>query len=93
MPRRTAAQALPGLGLTLLYRVAPPNGGLVFALEEEALEVDRINRALSKSRTWGEFRARMLRAEYSRVIRASFDRMGLRRPKASDAFDAEQVAG
>jgi hypothetical protein len=33
------------------------------------------------------------RTEYSKVIRASFDEMGHRRPKSSHPFDGEQVAG
>jgi hypothetical protein len=35
----------------------------------------------------------MPRAEYSQVMRASFDDQGRRRPKATDPFTAEQISG
>jgi hypothetical protein len=35
----------------------------------------------------------MPRAEYSRVVRSSFDAIEERRPKSGHAFSAEQVAG
>jgi hypothetical protein len=77
--------------LTLLYCIHP-NGGLVFALKQDAEEVDRINRALTGSRTWGQFRSRMPRAEYLSIVRG-FDENGEQRPRSGDPFSAEEVGG
>ena len=76
---------------TLLYRVA--NGGLVFAPKDQALHVAGVHRALKQARTWGEFRSMIPKSEYSKVIRASFDNMCERRPKSTEKFSAESVAG
>jgi hypothetical protein len=83
----------PPSRVTLLYRVVPHNGGLVFAPDYVALYVADLHRALDKARTWGEFRSMMPRAEYSRVMRSCFDEEGERRPKSTDPFSAEEVAG
>jgi len=77
---------------TLLYRIAPHNGGLVFAPKDLALHVARIYRALEKARTWGQFRKMMPRSEYSSLIR-EFDENGEPRPKSTDPFDSDQIAG
>src|SRR5688572_30351785 len=77
---------------TLLYRVSPYNGGVVFAPAARAELVARINRALKKSRTWSEFRRSMPRAEYSRVMRV-YDENGEPRPRGSDQFSSESVPG
>jgi hypothetical protein len=78
---------------TLFWRIVAHNGGLVFAPEELALGNANLHRALSRARTWGEFRMMVPRAEYSAIVQRSFDNCGERRPRSSDRFSAEQVAG
>jgi hypothetical protein len=77
----------------LVYRVTPYNGGLVFAPKDVAVAVDKLHRALKHARTWGEFRNMLPGDEYSRIVRASFDHLGERRPKSTDTFSPDQVAG
>ena len=71
----------------------PHNNGLVFATQARARFVAQLHNALEKARTWGEFRSLIPRAEYSCVIRGSFDDLDERRPRSHDSFSAEQVAG
>ena len=78
---------------TVFYRTVPHYGCLVFAPKEVALRVAGLHRALAKARTWGQFRAMVSPADYSEVVRASFDDMYERRPTSTDKFSAEQVAG
>jgi hypothetical protein len=77
----------------LLYRVVDHNGGVVFATRNRARIVARIHQAISRSRTWGQFRAAIPREEYSRVIRNTFDARGEARPRSTDAFIAEVLPG
>jgi hypothetical protein len=77
----------------LLYRVVPHNGGVVFAAEDRAKSIARIHRAIETSTTWSQFRAAIPPGEYSAVMRSSFDAIDETRPKASDPFDPEQIAG
>jgi len=76
----------------LFYRLVPHNNGLVFAEKDRALFIARIHNALNNARTWGEFRSLMPRSEYSQIIRA-YDEQGEPRPKSTDSFNAEGVAG
>lgn len=76
-----------------LYRIAPHNGGLVFAPKDVALTVANLHRALKKGRTWAEFRNMVSRVEYSRILRCSFDQLGERRPRSTDLFSPDDVAG
>ena len=80
-------------GRKLLYRVVPHNGGVVFAEPERAEFVASLHRAIEKSRTWGQFRKAVPAAEYSDIVRRSFDDMGEPRPRSSDPFHGEQIAG
>jgi hypothetical protein len=77
---------------TIVYRVVHHNGSLVFAYESDAERVARIHEALNTARTWGEFRAKMPSADYSEVVQR-FDEDGERRPRASDPFKPDSVAG
>jgi hypothetical protein len=65
----------------------------VFAPKDVALAVAGVHRALRKARTWGEFRKMVSRAEYSRVLHVSFDQFDDGRPKSTDAFSPDDVAG
>lgn len=64
----------------------------MFASPERAGLVDRINRALRKSKTWEQFRKAMPRTAYSEVIQL-FDQNCEPRPRGSDKFSAESVPG
>jgi hypothetical protein len=77
----------------LLYRIVPHNDGVVFAEPARAKFVASLHRAIRKSRTWGQFRKAVPAAEYSRIVRSSFDDQGEPRPRSSDRFDGEQIAG
>ena len=69
------------------------NGGLVFATPERALEVDGLHRALSESRTWGEFQAAMPPDEYERIAAELFDDFDKERPAAQERFSSDVVPG
>lgn len=73
--------------------VAIANDGLVFAAPGRACEVARIDRALSESRTWGEFRAAMDPAEYERVVSLMFEYEDGERPAPETPFRAEEIPG
>mgnify|MGYP000597806571 CR=1 FL=1 len=77
----------------LLYRIAPHNGGVVFAEEGRALEIARLHNALRIASTWGEFKTLIPAKEYSAIVRRSFDDLGERRPRSTDGFNAEQICG
>lgn len=76
----------------LFFRIAPHNGGVVFAAPERAKYVARIHSAINNSTTWGEFRAAMPREEYSDIVRW-YDEEGEPRPKSEDPFSGEAVPG
>lgn len=78
---------------TLMYRVVPHNGGVVFAERKRALLIARIHAAINSSKTWAEFRSLMPRDAYSDVIRASFDDNDEPRPRSTDEFSGEYVSG
>jgi hypothetical protein len=79
--------------MRLLYNIHPANLGLVFAEPERAHFISRIHRAICDSATWREFRLRMPRDEYSRVMREWFDEQGEPRPRGADEFELEMVPG
>ena len=76
----------------LLYRVAE-NEGLVFAPADRARLISQIHEAINNSRTWEQFRKSIPRKAYSEIIHDSFDDAGEPRPKGSDRFEGEMVAG
>ena len=76
----------------LLYRVAPPNGGLVFAREDRARQVAWVHEAIKTSKTWTEFRRAIPRTEYLRVLH-SIDQQGSTRPMGRDEFTGELLPG
>jgi hypothetical protein len=84
-----------GRGRRVLYRQGP-NGGLVFALAEDAERVSRIHTALANARTWGEFRRLMpsadLRDVWAVVERQCAD-YGVGTPSDADSFSAEMIPG
>ena len=77
---------------TLVYRISPLNGGVVFAYESDAERIAQVHHALKTARTWADFRARMPAAEYSRVVQG-FDNAQVRRPKSNAAFSPDDVSG
>lgn len=77
----------------LLYRVAPHNGGVVFALHNNAKFVARIHEAIRSSNSWKEFRSTMPRKEYVKILKTVFDDADEPRPKGSDSFDGECIPG
>lgn len=76
----------------LVCRVVPHNGGVVFATPERAEMIARLHDAIASSATWGEFRRAVPPAEYSKIVRG-FDDAGEPRPRGTDSFDAEEIAG
>lgn len=64
------AEARSKLAGALYFRLAGP--ALVFAPPEVAEENDRIYRAITESKTWGEFRRRMPPKEYAELTADSF---------------------
>ena len=76
----------------LLYRVAPHNGGVVFAKPDRANFIAKIHAAIDSAQTWGQFRFAMPRKEYSNIVRA-FDDEGEPRPKSTDPFSGECLPG
>ena len=76
----------------LVCRVVPHNGGAVFATPERAKFIARLHDAIESSATWGEFRKAVPRAEYSKIVRG-FDNAGEPRPKSTEPFEGEQIAG
>jgi len=76
----------------LVCRVVPHNTTVVFATPERAKFVARLHDAIESSRTWGEFRKAVPPAEYSKIVRG-FDDADEPRPKSTDPFDGEQIAG
>lgn len=77
----------------LLFRIAPHNGGAVFALEKRAIYVAAVHSAIKNSKTWGDFRSAMPIKDYSEIVRVAFDDVGERRPKNSDEFSSDSVPG
>jgi hypothetical protein len=77
----------------LLYRISPYNNGLVLSRPDRARYIARIHHALGTAKTWGEFRKLMPPKAYSYVLQWSFDEQFEPRPKSTDPFSAEQVAG
>jgi len=76
----------------LVYRASPYNGGVVFAKEQRAKLVHQVNLAIASSKTWGEFKMAMPRAEYLAIV-ATYDEDGQPRPRSSAPFDPEQLPG
>jgi len=74
----------------LVYRAVE---SAVFAPKSLAEKIDRINRALDKSKTWGGFRRRMPPAEYEDLMREQFDEANEERPDASEWFDSNSIHG
>lgn len=60
--------AMPPFSTDLVYRTHP-NGGLVIVPREIAVHSDRIHRALTNARTWGEFRILLPPGEWEAVVR------------------------
>lgn len=77
---------------TLLYRIHPWNGGVVFANEGRAQFIALIHKALSSARTWDEFKRLMPSQEYQ-MIRRVFDEQCEPRPRLDEEFLAEYVSG
>src|SRR6266516_6039676 len=71
--------------MRLFYRVVPHNGGIVFATPRRAEYIARIHHAISRSRTWAEFRKAMPKTEYSRIMQI-FDFNGEARPRSTNRF-------
>jgi len=53
---------------TLLVREGASWGSLVYSTPSKAKEIHRINKAISKSKTWEEFKRRMPRDEYLELL-------------------------
>jgi len=77
---------------------------LVFTSLERALEIDRLHRAISDSKTWGEFRTKIGSAEYARLFEDQFYRPqpdddpedineDVLEPKDGDPFTSDAVPG
>lgn len=77
-------------GMKLVYKIII-TGELVFARPERIKYIARIIDAVDHSSTWAEFRHRMPRDEYSRVMLLSFDDQDKPRPKGSDRFDSDVI--
>lgn len=77
-------------GMKLVYKIIITDE-LVFARPERIKYIARIIDAVDHSSTWAEFRHRMPRDEYSRVMLLSFDDQDKPRPKGSDRFDDEVI--
>ena len=72
----------------LLYRIAPHNGGAVFAEEGRAMHIVQINRALKSSKTWGEFKRSMPSDEYQRIVNlVEFEEEDQTDPDPNEEFD------
>ncbi|MDF2372685.1 MAG: hypothetical protein P1V21_18030 [Rhizobiaceae bacterium] len=72
----------------LLYRLVPHNGGAVFAEESRAMHIVQINRALDKSKTWGDFKSAMPSDEYLRIIEfVDFEDEDQSEPDPNEQFD------
>jgi hypothetical protein len=82
----------------LVFRESPHDTCLVFATPERAAAVDRIHRAM-ESTTWGEFRQKMDREEYARVLQVMFtaDTAALddvrREPEDHEPFSCDSLPG
>ena len=79
------------MGMTLYYRESIANGGLVFAEPKRAEYIARVHDAITESKTWGEFRKRMPKAEYSKLMKWRFDEDGIRRPRSTDPFSMDAI--
>ncbi len=77
----------------LYWCISRANGDLVFARPGRAEEVDALHRAISHSRTWGEFGEAMPPGEYERIVEEVFDEEGLERPLPGERFDTSRVPG
>jgi hypothetical protein len=89
--RKTIDKEETAMSMTLYYRESPANGGLVFAEPERAEYIARVHDAITESKTWGEFRKRMPKAEYTKVMGWKFDEDGIRRPKSTDSFSMDDM--
>lgn len=79
---------------TLIYKaIDGREEQVIYATPERAAFHSRIERALSESKTWGEFRRAMPPKEYSRIIHEAFDENDMPRPRGSDLFSSDQVPG
>jgi hypothetical protein len=77
----------------LLYRIAPHNGGLVFAPPSRARFVARIHEAIASAENWEQFPHLMPRKAYSEVLEIAFDDNGEPRTRGRDPFSGEMVPG
>ena len=77
-------------GMKLVYKIIITDE-LVFARPERIKYIARIIDAVDHSSTWAEFRHRIPRDEYSRVMLLSFDDQDKPRPKGSDRFDSDVI--
>lgn len=78
---------------TLLYRIVPHNGGVVFAEERRAREIARLHEAFANATTWAEIRKMIPPKEYALIMKRAFDSNGEPRPRATDAFEPESIPG
>jgi len=56
----------------LVFREAPYGSSLVFTAPERAAEIDRLNRVIESSETWGEFRRKIGPEEYAKLYEDVF---------------------
>ena len=77
--------------MKILYRLVPHNQGAVFAFEDRAHAIARINEALRTS-TWGEFAAAIGKEELEE-IHTIYEDMDEPWPEPEEAFNPECVPG
>lgn len=68
-PGKATPQRAKSTGVLYFRSVGP---AIVFAPPEVAEETDRIHRAITESKTWGEFRSRMPPEEYAQLYEETF---------------------
>lgn len=78
--------------MKILYRLAPHNGGAVFASEIRAHEVARIHTAIAMASNWGEFSAAMDKEELEKLL-SEFDEEDEPRPGPDEPFEGEYLGG
>lgn len=87
-------------GKDIVWTIRDPGGGnddclpeVVFALKAKAEEIDKVNKALDKAKTWRQFKKLMPPKEYRKVMWDTFhgDRDSM--PKPDDDFSRSDIAG
>ena len=78
---------------TLLYRIVPHNGGVVFAEDHRAREIVRLHESLTNATTWAEFRKMIPPKEYALILQRAFDSNGEPRQRSTDAIEPESIPG